>query len=241
MCFIVNVIREQKIINELSFNEKETFLDVRKLVEDENYYMVIMLPSILREKETYYNHFDFIYNGNNIIWNPNIDETIIKNFINTYDIKKLDVYLVPRDTGDVSWCPNPDQKIEIVKKIVSFLCNNREAIGFTADILGIAGAIATCYNFFAKKLKKINQKTTKIKAEKFIYSIIIKDDWKLNEFMKKFEISSKQEAETILFLLGYRYNKKKNSFHITKKTKSYISDNIRTIVIDLENKFSRER
>lgn len=230
MNFIVNVIKEQKILNKLSFKEEETFLDIRKTVEDEEYYMVVTSLNIFGEKKAYYNHFDFIYKEDDIVWNPNIDEIIIKDFINTYDIKNIDVYLVQRETGDVSWCPDPEQTIEIVKTVVSFLWNHREQIGFIADLVGITG-------FFVGAMKKLNKSYTSVKAENYIYSIICKNDWKLAELMKYHKIKTSKEAESILLLFGYKYNEKKHIYHITKKQREYISNNIKTIVINLENIF----
>lgn len=164
--------------------------------------------------------FDYILGDDALYWNIPILETKIVDYLNTFHYEELFVVSV-----DGIGCPDfltLECAIETVKDILSNLWKVAGAIGTLVTIKEIISYVTS---YIRKEHKEHN---SLIAGNVFFYSILSRDDWKISEFCTKYNIE-KNQAETMLRILGYNYNLKNDVYHITRKKRKQIVEDMEKI------------
>lgn len=163
----------------------------------------------------YYNTFDYIIGENEILWNQKIQDVKIIDYIRTFKSNRIYIENTSSGVGDTNFFYELWMVFEIIEDILKFLWNKREFISYSFTFYQI-------FNEIKKYIKRVKKKTNyQIEAHNYFFSILVRNDWDLEDFMKKYNYK-KEKAITILELLGYRYVKIKNIYHITQTRRNKI-------------------
>ena len=181
----------------------------------------------------YYNTFDYIIGENEILWNQKIEDVKIVDYIRTFDSNKISIENVSGGVGDVSFLYQLNMVFEIIEDILKFLWDNREVISCSFTFYQI-------FDEIKKYIRKTKKKTGyQIEAHNYFFSILIKNDWDLKDFMEKYNFKEEQAID-ILKLLGYKYIKIKNIYHITNAKRNKVVNIINEIDQLKSNEFANK-
>lgn len=212
----------------LQYNNDTKILDIKNYLEQKN--IAITAYNQIEGLIFYYNTFDYIISENEVIWNPKIEDVKIVDYIRTFNSNIIEVENIPDEIGEPTVIFSLNIVFKIIKDILKFLWNQREFISYIFTFYQILSEIK-------KYIKNIKKNTGyQIEASSYFFSILIQSDWNLEEFKKKYRFK-KNEAIAILELLGYKYIKSKNIYHITSKKRKNTVDNIKIISQSKSNEF----
>lgn len=197
-----------------------------------SYLKVSDLPLVIKTKNEvegtmyYYGHFDYIYSDDEIIWDENIYNVKILDYLKTFNCKSIDIEILNGGIGDASFFMNIDQIVDSIttclKELLVF-CDAIEKLSLLAALI-----IEIKRYIKRRKPKYIDQKS-------YFFSILLNRNWKLKDFMKKYELDEKN-ANALLQLLGYKYDAKKKMYCITKQSRNIILKTIVPLEIECANK-----
>lgn len=211
-----NIDQEKNIT--YSFSENTTFSDLKKYLNVKEGAFVVETISKVEGQKYYMPIFDYIHTKDEILWNIKIEDVKISDYLETFETKEICVENVIGEMGDISFGLTLEQTMEAFK----FLWENRNVIIDIFDIWQIQKVIK-------KYIKKEKKKTgVEIQPENYFNAILVKSNWKIDDFRKKFHYG-KKEAIAILKQLGYEYNTSKEIYHITNKKREDVHDNLDTI------------
>lgn len=211
--YMINGSYESKITFKFLYNEETTFYDLKKYLNSDSDFFAIAGIDIYGDEIWYYFTFPYIIGKNNVIWNQSVLNTKIVDFTRTFGLSYLKINDIPDGIGDLISVFDFEVVISIIKSILNTLWKYREQISYFCTLFEITNTIR-------KYLKKYKDKTHyQIPASDYFYSILIKSDWDIVEFMKKYSLDRKIST-CVLELLGYKYIKSRNLYHISKNEKN---------------------
>jgi len=219
--------KNRKETFEYYYDKKTTFGDLQFYLNASN--LIVITNNLVEGEKFYLSKFDYILIPNDVMWNQLISDTKIEDYLNTFNCATVKVATID-GIGAVNFCCL-DFALNGVKEIITFLWQNRENISFLFTLIEIITFIS---NYIKKEYKKHKNL---IQSESFFFAVLLKNNWKLNEFCKQFKCKE-NIAIGILELLGYKHNKQKNIYHITNKRREQNVSNIRKIMTEFSMNYT---
>lgn len=210
-----------------NYDNDTTFKDLSEKLNLGEYPLIIKTTTDIGGTEYYY-HFDYIYGENHIIWDENIYDVKIVDYLRTFKCNSIDVEKASGGIGDVFVALSINQ---VVKSIIDMLSAISKAGEFGAGLyffieMGIK----------LKKYVKAHRNNGKyIDGRNYMYSILLNSDWNLSDFMTKYHFN-KRKAKKLLKILGYEYIKTMDVYHISSKQKKKDCDIISTVTSKIKIK-----
>lgn len=195
------------------YDNNKTFKDLKEFIglNDDDMICITVLNKVEGVKY-YFETFDYIVGDEEIIWKEPINNVLIDDFVKTFGIDYINVENIIGGVGGGSLFDVAKITFQVVEEILKELWKRREEISYIYTLYEI-------FNNIKDFIQNVTQKNGKdISAQEYFYAILIQDDWSIDDFCKRFNCNSKHASE-VLELLGYRFNKSKNLYHLTSKAR----------------------